>query len=129
MSAKKGLWLALVAFASAILLRTWHAPGVGTVALFIGCFLVVWTIRLKRGDAGRQQWNRIRSRGKLRFVLIYGLGFAAVFMALYFGMDYMMGISFQLSRFVRVASSNLLLGCVLAMLQWRAGEKKGWPLR
>jgi hypothetical protein len=119
MSDKGKLALATFAFAVSALLQGWR-PAAGGTAFLIGCVLAAWALGLKGGTAGEEQWNRIRSKGRLRFVLIFGLGFGTLMLAISFapGLE-----PFNISRFARAAPIAFGAGCLSALWGWWREEK------
>ncbi len=128
MGNKTALSLAVAAFLLMIVCQVFVSSGTAIVMLWVGILLAVWPLRLRRGTAGREQWSVIRTKGKVHFVLTYGIGFAVMLLGLHFGTNYLAFHRFVVTLFIYESLLCFSLGGVLAFWLWRDGERKGSPL-
>ena len=67
--------VAVLMFATTLILR--HSPnqtlqGISITAMLALWAILGWSVRLKGGQAGMEQWQEIRQRGRLYFAFVYG---------------------------------------------------------
>ncbi len=123
MTNSSALTLALVLSASAATSYRFGYKGTAIAAIMAACVFAVWPIRLKRGLAGREQWGKIRTKGRVHFVITHSVTFCAVFAVWLMAPSYV--VDNHLPRYWALQLASLLcVGCVGGLWEWRTRERK-----
>ncbi len=97
--------------------------GVAISAIMAACVFAGWTIRLKRGMGGKEQWREIRPKGRTHFVITHGVAFCGIFAVWIMAPDYV-AYSHLPKYWAWQLFSLLCVGFLGGLWEWRARERK-----
>jgi drug/metabolite transporter (DMT)-like permease len=123
MTNKNALTLALVLAGLAAASYRYGYKGTAIVAIMAACVFAFWSIRLKRGLAGREQWREVRPKGRTHFVLTYGVAWCGVFAVWITAPSYIANNHLP-EHWAWLLSSLLCGGCLGGLWEWRSRERK-----
>lgn len=126
MSKALSISLAAVMLVAASILRCYHnyaATSCAIVAVFAMWFFLVFTLRLKWGEAGMEQWRSIRQKGRTYFVLVYGVAWILFVVLFSPSLDFAQGRQIVFPETWLVLLAGLLV-VPLGFWDWKSRERK-----
>jgi hypothetical protein len=122
MTYKTALTLALLMGGVAVATYRYGHKGTAIVAIMAACMFAAWPIRLKWGDAGREQWRDIRLKGRTRFVITHGVLFSG-FLAVWIIAPSYVADNHLPRYWAWIMPCLLCSGCLGGLWEWRARER------